>query len=335
MKDRLNDLGRGFARGIDAALTRREGPQALGLLRIALASVLLVSLLSHLGAVGEYFSDESLIGGRFARLAFPDRVSLFLPARKGHEEAWYAALYVADPTLVRAIFGLGVLAHLSWVLGLFTWISGLVCLGLWISLVGRNPMLYAYPDQLALMLTFLLAIVPSGRGLSLDAKWRKKGGSVPVWCRRIFQLQLAIVYLSTGLAKHGPTWHADGTAIYYTLSNPYNRHFAWTGLWASLQPYLLRPATWAVLVWEISFALFVVQNWLREMFGRRRGIWELRYLWLGVGLTMHLGIALLLYTVLFSYTICAAYLCFLKPDEAQGVVDRIKAVVARLAPASR
>ncbi|WP_146661683.1 HTTM domain-containing protein [Enhygromyxa salina] len=71
----------------------------------------------------------------------------------------------------------------------------------------------------------LLALMPAGRGFSLDARWFGWGGTVPVWCRRILQLQLGIMYTVTGLAKTGDTWHVDGTAIYYTLNNPYNRHF--------------------------------------------------------------------------------------------------------------
>lgn len=321
----LQRAARGLARGLDAALTREEDARALGLLRIAVASVLLVSLLAHVGSVGAYFSDESTIAGRFARLAFPDRASLFLPARRGQEDAWYAALYVADPTVVRAVFAVGVLAHIGWIVGAFTWVCGIACYVLWMSLVGRNPMLYAYPDQLGVMLCFLLAIVPCGRGLSVDAWRRRKRGlaprTVPVWCRRLIALQLAIVYVSTGLAKSGKTWHEEGTALYYTLANPYNRHFAATGLWASLQPWVLKPATWITLWWEVSFGVFVVHNWVREVIGTRRWWPDLRWVFLGWGVVVHGGVQLFLYTVVFSPLILSAYLCFFTWDD----IERLRA----------
>jgi len=299
--------------------SRQEDPAALGLTRILVVAVLLVNVAAHLGAVGEYFSDESLIAGRFARLAFPHRASLFLPVDPKTPDVWYAGLYVADPTAVRVVFGVGLLAHVTWMLGLFTALSGLVSFGLWVSMVGRNPMLYAYPDQLCVMLAFLLALMPSGRGLSLDARWRGKGGTVPVWCRRILQFQLALVYVVTGLAKDGKTWHADGTALYYTLVNPYNRHFAMTETWAALQPWVLRPATWAVLLWEVGWAGFVTLHIAWEMMGRRR-VPDLRKAWLGFGILMHGSVQVFLYTVLFSPQILAAYACFLMPDEVRRFV---------------
>ena len=38
-------------------------------------------------------------------------------------------------------------------------------------------------------------------------------------------LQLAVVYTGTGLYKTGDTWREHGSAIYYTVANPLNRHF--------------------------------------------------------------------------------------------------------------
>jgi hypothetical protein len=224
-------------------VVRRGGADGAGLLRVALVGVFTLSLLAHVGAVGEYFSDESMIAGDQARQAFKSRWSLFF---------WFP-----DPTAVRALFAVGVVAHVMWLVGLYTRVAAVVAAAIWLSMVGRNPLLYSMPDQLHSCLIVWLALMPSGRGVSLDARWRGKGGPVPVWCRRIVQLQIAVVYTTTGLLKSGATWQADGTAIYYALANPYNRHFDATGLLASLQPYVLRPITWSVLLWEVAFGGFV------------------------------------------------------------------------------
>jgi hypothetical protein len=151
-----------------------------------------------------------MLAGDFARQAFHSRLSLFL---------WFE-----EPWQVRTIFGLGVVAHLLWLVGLYTRPAALVSFVVWASMVGRNPLLYAMPDQMHTCMLLWLALTPSGRGLSLDARWRGKGGPVPVWCRRILQLQIAVVYTTTGLLKTASTWKGDGTAIYYSLVNPYNRH---------------------------------------------------------------------------------------------------------------
>lgn len=303
-----------FARALDAALAGDEGPTALGLCRIALVSVFTLSLCSHLGAVDEYFSNASMLSGEFARQAFHSRLSLFL---------WFD-----EPWQVRTIFGVGVMAHLLWLVGLYTRPAAIVSFLVWASLIGRNPLLYAMPDQMHTCMLLWLALTPSGRGLSLDARWRGKGGPVPVWCRRVLQLQIAVVYTTTGLLKTGATWKADGTAIYYSLVNPYNRHADVTGLLAQLQPYVLRPMTWLVLTWEVSFAGFTLLLWLRETTGRR---WfpDLRRYWLGFGTLMHLGIWAMMYVVWFTPLVLAAYTAFLRPAEAARVVGRIRARLAR------
>ena len=292
---------------LDAWLAGDESPTALGLCRIVLVGIFTLSMLSHLGAVSEYFSDEAALAGDFARQAFHSRFSLFF--------------YVEEPGAVRAIFGLGVVAHLLWLFGLYTRPAALVAFAVWSSIVGRNPLLYAMPDQLQTCLMLWLALMPAGRGLSLDARWRGKGGPVPIWCRRIIQLQIAVVYTATGLLKTGVTWKGDGTAIYYSLVNPYNRHFDLSHTFAQLQPFVLRPLTWLVVVWEVGFAGFVAVLWLREATGRR---WfpDLRGPFLGFGVLMHLSIWAMMYVVWFTPLVLGAYLAFLRPAEVERLLAR-------------
>lgn len=300
-----------LTRAADAMFSGQEDAFSLGVFRAAIAGVLFISALMHVGSVGEYFSDESMINDRFAAIAFPSRWSLFFTIR--------------DPLAVRAIWAVGVVALAMWTVGLLTRVSSIIGMVVWISMYGRNPLLYAYPDQLALMFGALLALMPSGRGFSLDARWLGWGGTVPVWCRRILQLQLAILYVVTGLEKTGDTWRVDGTAIYYTLNSPYNRHFDAGPLFAALQPWVLRPLTYAVLVWEVSFGAFVVYHWLRELAGGRLPVigWripDLRWLFLGFGVALHVGIQISVYVVFFSPLTIGSYVCFLSSDELRRLV---------------
>lgn len=312
---------RPFMRALDRLFSGQEDALALGVVRALIAGILCLSALLHVGAVGEYFSDQSMIHGRFAEIAFPSRWSLFFT--------------VHEPTAVRAIWAVGVLALGLWTVGLFTRISSVIGMLVWFSMYGRNPLLYAYPDQLALMLGFLLALTPSGRGFSLDARWRGRGGTVPIWCRRILQLQLAIVYTATGLEKTGETWRVDGTAIWYTLTNPYNRHFDVGPLLAAIQPWLLKPLTYVVLIWEVSFGGFLAYHWIRDMVGRRvPGLgWripDLRWVFLGFGAAMHVGIQLGVYVVFFSPLIVGAYLSFFDADELRRAAARLRRIGKRL-----
>ncbi|MCA9652012.1 MAG: HTTM domain-containing protein [Myxococcales bacterium] len=295
---------------IGAAMLDEEDPTALGLCRIAVVTVMTASLLTHVGAVADYFSSHALINGEAAREAFHSRWSLF---------------FVVDgPWAVRAIFGVGVVAHLMWLVGLYTRISSIVAWVVWISMVGRHPTLYALPDQLHTALATVMMLLPAGRGLSLDARWRGKGRPVPIWCRRMIQLQIAVVYVATGALKSGSTWRGEGTALYYTLLNPYNRHFTIDHVLATLQPWVLRPATWAALVWEVGFGGFVLLHWLREMLGRPRRMPDLRKPFLGFGIAMHLSIQLLLYVAWFTPLMITSYASFLTPAEVKRVGARIQ-----------
>jgi Vitamin K-dependent gamma-carboxylase len=287
---------------VGATMLDEEDPAGLGLLRIALVSVMTASLLVHVGAVSDYFSSHATVGGHAAREAFHSRWSLFFT--------------VSDPWAVRAVFAVGVVAHLLWLVGLYTRAASLVAWLVWVSMVGRQPLLYALPDQLHTALATLLVLTPAGRGMSLDARWRGKRRPVPVWCRRVIQLQIAVVYVATGALKSGETWK-DGTALYYALVNPYNRHFEIDRALAMAQPWLLRPATWAVLVWEVGFGGFLVLHWLRELLGRPRRFPDLRKPFLGFGVLMHIGIQSMLYVAWFTPLMIAGYTAFLTPPEVQ------------------
>lgn len=298
-----------FDRLLDRLWLDPEDPTALGLVRIGVVAVLTASLLTHTGAVAEYFSNEAPLQGAWAREAFPSRFSVFF--------------WIEAPWAVRLVFALGVVAHLLWLVGRFTGPASFVAWVVWVSMSGRSPLLYSLPDQLQMVTCSLLMVMPSGRGLSLDAR-RHGPRPVPVWCRRILMIQLATLYTATGLLKSGPTWHRDHTALYYALVNPYNRHFDAAEVWASLQPWMLRPMTAIVVWWEILFAAFLALHALRHRLGRPRWFLDLRWPVLGFGVVMHLGIQVALYVAWFSPLVLASYLAFLAPDEARRLVARVR-----------
>lgn len=95
-----------LARLVGTTMLDPEDPTALGLVRILVVSVLTASLLTHVGSVADYFSDASTLAGPAAREAFHSRWSIFFT--------------ITDPWAVRAVFAVGVLAHLCWIVGLYT-----------------------------------------------------------------------------------------------------------------------------------------------------------------------------------------------------------------------
>jgi len=115
---------------------------------------------------------------------------------------------------------MGCLTHVMWMMGLWTPIAANCSVALWVSMLSRNPFIYSYADQYQLLVALLLALIPTGRSFSFDSNFSKAKGTVSVAYRALLQLQVALVYLDSGLTKGGPTWRIDGTAIYYSLVNP-------------------------------------------------------------------------------------------------------------------
>jgi hypothetical protein len=76
-------------------------------------------------------------------------------------------------------------------------------------------------DGLIRIMSFLVALAPSGAALSLDQ--RRRTGTFwsaqerNLWTLRLMQVYVLVIYLSTALAKlQGETWQ-NGTAVAYTL----------------------------------------------------------------------------------------------------------------------
>ena len=90
------------------------------------------------------------------------------------------------------------------------------------------------------------------------------GDSFPV---RLIQLQVAIVYLSTGLTKlYGVKWQ-NGTALAYTLQlDSFSRHD-----WQTLVkiPLLINLMTYGTLLFEVSFFFLVLLVKPTGLFGAR------------------------------------------------------------------
>lgn len=276
---------------------QREAATTLGWLRIGLVSVFLI----------DYLALAPLL-----RTAPPE--SLGAMTKTLHPEAWFSSIAVVA-------FGLGVAAHGAWLLGLWTRVASL---GAWISwiLVARcNPWIFALPDQWRFVLCTWLMLMPGGAALSLDAG-RRGPRRVSVAWRRILQVQLGVFYATTAWLKSGPTWRVEGTAVYYALVHPLNARFDLAGAYAAMHPWLLRPASVLVLVWEGAFALFVVVAIAREVAPSRNRWPDLRPIMLGLGVAIHGGVTALMSVGSFTPLVWLAYLGWVPPDELAALRRR-------------
>jgi uncharacterized membrane protein YphA (DoxX/SURF4 family) len=213
-----------------------------------------------------------------------------------------------DMTVVTTLFWVRVgLAGLLLV-GLQTRLVNVLLWVLNFTLVYRSPALINGADYTLMAGLFLLMFAPSGAALSVDrilkVRRARRCGQVPAvplvepWSLRLLQLQLMVIYVTTGLAKliRGPepfvgTWW-DGTSLHYVLNDTTMGRWSFAQLPMPL--WLTVVGTYIAVWWETLFPLLVLWRPIRR--------WTL---WFGV--VFHLSIYLVLEVGWFSFYTLTLY----------------------------
>jgi vitamin K-dependent gamma-carboxylase len=148
----------------------------------------------------------------------------------------------------------------------------------------------------------LLATMPCGSSLSLDACWRRKRGRPPpiarAWCYGLLRTQLGLVYFFAGLAKLNADWLFSAQPL-----------GTWLGLHADaplIGPWLAsRPAayvaSYAGAAFDLSIPLWL--SWRRS-----------RPYAYAVGVVFHVAVWLLFPIGVFSWVMIVATTLFFEPS---------------------
>jgi hypothetical protein len=236
--------------------------------------------------------------------------------------------YVQDPASVHVFF-----AAMAAVIVLFTvgWHTRLMSVLLYLGMVSihhRNISSTNGADVLLVILAFYLMLSPCGAAYSFDARRRaRKRGTLaePLiipWAQRLIQLQLALIYLNTGMLKAaGASWQS-GTALHYVLCNAEMRRFDLT--WMTQYPLLINVLTYGGMLTEIAMPFL--------LWSRKTRPWAI----LG-GLALHGGILFTVNIPIFGELMTACYLTFLGPDELDALLRALNPGTwwARLRSATR
>lgn len=288
--------------------------RAVGAFRVALGLTALVSFVCMTPEVATYYGPEPAL------------------ARAVASSPWLQASFynwIPDPRWVPAIHLLAALPLLAFAVGFGGRVSHVLALLVLLSLHHGAPSVLNSGDRLVRQLMLVLLTVPSTRAVSVDAwlasrKGRPLPSTVSAVAHRLVQLQVCWMYLHTALLKaEGTTWW-NGSAIYYALSADTLVRFPAaleTGLlaWPPFV-YLTAGLTWLTLAWEFGFVVLV--------------LWRpTRILALGLGVVMHLGIAVLLMIAPFSFATLACYLLFVDPERVGRWVQATAARAGRVSPA--
>lgn len=229
------------------------------------------------------------------------------------------SLYALSPApwVFDAIFHLGILVTILWVLGWHTRLMTLLTyIFLW-SLHERNPTLWDGGDNVLQIVLVYAIFANLGAYFSLDASRQDGRPSEKGLCCQVramlhnaallaFALQLCIVYATAGLYKvQGEMWQS-GTALYYIMRVD---EFTWPGYseYIYKNVYMVVAMSYLTVAFQVGFPLFLFLNkWTRRM-----------AILLGFG--FHLGIALFMGLVTFSAFMMSIELALITDDEYRTI----------------
>lgn len=213
-------------------------------------------------------------------------------------------LYYYDSSLaLRIWFCVAICAAAFTLLGLYTRVAVPVSLFCLLLAHDRNPFMLFGADIVLFNLGFWLLFLRSDRAWSADAWVRQQVGHrnprmIPLWPVKAIQIQVALIYLRTALAKVGTEPWQDGSAVYYALTVLGNDLFPEIMQWK----LFLSVLTYATLGIEFLFAFLVFWKPTR---------------WFAIlsAVMLHVGIDLLMSIRLFGLVMIAGLASFVLPSE--------------------
>lgn len=237
-----------------------------------------------------FFTDEGILSRHELSLAYPDRLSLLDLSGEWSSVAIVWALSCAVALLLTLGWRTRVMSLLAFVLvSSFSW---------------RDPLILDGSDLVFRLVPLWLGFTPAGDRWSLDALRRRDGPLSRGWAFpiRVLELQIAWIYLATGLEKlAGVDWLA-GTAAYYALQLEHTFARPWAHAIA-VDPALSRLVSWCTLAVELSFLPLAMLPFRRTRLGAALG-----------AAAMQLGILALMNVGNFPLVMLASCVLFVPPD---------------------
>lgn len=290
-------------------------------IRVAYAAIVLVHLSVVYRDAEMLYSDAGVLPVESARQigsVYAPSIFWYLPSTPGVMEACVIIMAVHAAMLL-----LGLFSNVN-AAALFLWIA---------SLQFRNVVINDGEDTAMRMLGFFLIWMPVGRCWSVDAliwrtwrRWRSRVAigagererervgdgfdthAAPGWALRLWQIQMALILLSTALVKlEGEAW-PRGEALYYVsrLDDFFGRF--WVPAWAFDSPWCVAGLTWTVLLVELLAPLLI---WFRET----------RTLCLVLLVIFHLASDWSMHLFLFHWIMLCGWLAFVTPGNLQWLLS--------------
>jgi len=264
---------------LSAFFSAPSPPHSLGVFRMGVSLVLLAQAWTLSGHVQEILGDRGLTPWSItAPLSSPwvPRLGAWVPLAR----EW--GLSARD-----CIHGLTSVYALSLVALLLGWRTRLAAGVAWLThavLMNSGPLFTYGVEVFAHISLFYCVVMPVGAAFSLDVRAGRVSdapSAAATLSRRVLQLHLCMVYVSSGVEKAlGLPWQ-DGSAVWDAVMQPQFSRFDLT--WLAHQPWVSKAATWGTLIVEVGYGAFI---WPR----RTRAFWVLLTLGLHAGIALFMGL---------------------------------------------
>jgi hypothetical protein len=197
------------------------------------------------------------------------------------------------------------LALICFTIGYKTRIASIVGFILLVSFQQRTINMLSSADLLMRIMMMYMMFAPSAHAYSVDALLAKLKGTplsrnYASWVHRLVQIQIAVVYVSTVIAKaKGETW-LDGSAVYYAtrladltrFPTPFILDWKWS----------LMLITWGTLIIEFALGTAIfIDEWRKQL--------------IIFGIVFHLGIEYMMSIPTFEWLMIVGLLAMFKIDD--------------------
>jgi HTTM domain len=289
-----NILRRAFWRGVVDA-------RPAALLRIALGLLAFADFCDRLRDFNAFYTLDGLVAG---------------PSEGFRSLTWSLFSLTSSRGLTLALFVTGFPLALAFALGYRTRVANLLLWLFLVSLHNRNIHVCDGGDAVLRTLVFWSLFVDAGAAYSLDVRLgrRAPAATIPAFPFRALQIQIALIYLLTFIAKSGQGWR-EGTAVYQAVSNSdWGRGL---GPLLAEHPALCRVLTRATLVIEAAIPLLLFSPFRTNL---------TRTIAIAGGVGLHLGIFFTMRVGIFSQVMPLSYLAFVPIrwiDAGEAAVARV------------
>ncbi len=244
-----------------------------------------------------FFTDDGIFPRRQLLALYPERASLL-----GLVGEWWQ---------VAAVWAFSCLVAVALAAGWRTRTACLLAFVLLVSFQWRDPLILDGSDLVFRFMPLWLMFTNAGELYSIDALRRARPASGRGWALpvRILELQVAWIYLATGIEKLSGALWVDGTAAYYALQLEHTFGRSWARA-VALQPVLVKLISWSTLAIELAFLpLAMIPSRVTRIVA------------VVVAAGLHLGILVLMNVGNFPVIMLSALVLFLPPARVRAFVD--------------